>query len=383
MYIVAAFGVLILAVALTMALLPSLVEKKLNSRVSPPPYPASRAAQELHRSLFVADMHADSLMFNRDLLKRSAFGHVDIPRLVQGNVGLQVFTVVTQANASMSVDRNQAKDSITMLAMVEGWPLKTWGSFKERALYQARKFESLGVRSRGKFSAIHSQQELEHYLQRRRLEPGLTAGILGLEGAQALEGELENVDVLYRAGFRMVGPTHFFDNELGGSAHGESKAGLTDFGRRVIRRLEDLHITADLAHASEEMIDDILDMATRPVVVSHTGVKGTADNNRNLSDEQIRRIARTGGVIGIGFWHTATGGEDAEAIARAIRYAADIAGVDHVGLGSDFDGSIRQPFDATGLVQITEALMAVEFSPDEIGRIMGGNVLRVFQANLP
>lgn len=95
-------------------------------------------------------------------------------------------------------------------------------------------------------------------MKRRQLEPGLTAGILGLEGAQAVEGKLENVDVLYQVGFRTIGLTHFFDSELGSSAHGESKAGLTEFGRRVIRRMEDLHITVDLAHASEKMIDDIL-----------------------------------------------------------------------------------------------------------------------------
>ncbi|MHB1172591.1 MAG: dipeptidase [Lacisediminihabitans sp.] len=376
-------GVLLLVVVGVLILLPSIVERKLNTLRVPPPYDASGEAKALHKSLFVADMHADSLMFNRDLLHRSALGHVDIPRLVEGNVGLQLFTVVTQATASMKLDQNKASDSITMLAMVERWPIKTWRSFKERALHQAGKFESLAKRSRGTFFAIHNQGELERFLKERKANPSLTAGILGLEGAQALEGRLENLDVLYDAGFRMIGPTHFFDNELGGSAHGESKAGLTDFGRQVIRRMEEKHITVDLAHASTQMIEDVLNMATRPVVVSHTGVKGTMDNNRNLSDVQIRRIAATSGVIGIGFWETATGGTDARAIAKAIRYTVNLVGVEHVGLGSDFDGSVKEPFDATGLVQITEVLMAEGFSHDEIGKVMGGNVLRVFGENLP
>ena len=139
----------------------------------------------------------------------------------------------------------------------------------------------------------------------------------------------------------------------------------------------------DIAHASPKTIDDILAMATRPVVVSHTGVKGTCDNNRNLSDDQLRRIAATGGVIGIGFWDTAICGEDAAAIARAIKYAASIAGVEHVALGSDFDGSVKVPFDASGVPLITEALIAEGFSDNDIALIMGGNVLRLLSEYLP
>ena len=124
-------------------------------------------------------------------------------------------------------------------------------------------------------------------------------------------------------------------------------------------------------------------MSTKPVIVSHTGVKGTCNNNRNLSDEQIKGIAKTGGLIGIGYWETAVCGRDAKAIARAIRYTANVAGVEHVGLGSDFDGAVAEPFDTTGLVQITDALIAEGFSADETRMIMGGNVLRVLSLSLP
>ena len=139
----------------------------------------------------------------------------------------------------------------------------------------------------------------------------------------------------------------------------------------------------DLAHASPRTIADALAMATRPVVVSHTGVKGTCDNRRNLSDDELRGIARTGGVIGIGYWETAVCGTDAEAIARAIRYAAGVAGIDHVGLGSDFDGAITAPFDTTGLPLITDALLAQGFDQEEIAKIMGGNTIRLLLENLP
>ena len=139
----------------------------------------------------------------------------------------------------------------------------------------------------------------------------------------------------------------------------------------------------DLSHASAATIDDALAVATRPVVVSHSGVRGIADNARNLTDDQVRGVAANGGMIGIGFWPTACGGDDAAAIVRSIRYAVSIVGVEHVGLGSDFDGAVPVPFDATGMVQITDALLDDGFSAASIGSIMGGNVLRLLRETLP
>jgi membrane dipeptidase len=112
-------------------------------------------------------------------------------------------------------------------------------------------------------------------------------------------------------------------------------------------------------------------------------VKATCDNTRNLSDEQIKAIAKTGGVIGVGYWDTATCGDSAASIARAIRHVADLVGVEHVGLGSDYDGAIPAPFDTSGLVQITDALIDAGFTETEIGSIMGRNVLRLLIENLP
>ena len=139
----------------------------------------------------------------------------------------------------------------------------------------------------------------------------------------------------------------------------------------------------DVAHASFATIDDVLAVATRPVVASHTGVRGVADNSRNLSDDHLRGIAATGGLIGIGFWPTACGGDDAEAIARSIKYATNVAGVEHVALGSDFDGGVQTPFDVTGMVQVTDALLLAGFKDDEIAKVMGGNAVRVLGDALP
>jgi microsomal dipeptidase-like Zn-dependent dipeptidase len=181
----------------------------------------------------------------------------------------------------------------------------------------------------------------------------------------------------------MMAPTHFSDNDIGGSAHGVVKGGLTEMGREMIQRMEEKRMIVDLAHASSQTFDDVLAIASRPVIVSHTGVKATCDNTRNLSDEQIKALARNGGLIGIGFWDTAVCGQDGQAIARAIKHVANLVGVGHVALGSDFDGAIPAPFDATGVAQITDALLAEGFSESDIEMIMGGNVLRFLKENLP
>ncbi|HKS41258.1 MAG TPA: dipeptidase [Blastocatellia bacterium] len=383
--ILIALGVIILlALALFFFVVPGYVERDMNQTLNPPPYQASERALELHKQLLVADLHADSLLWNRDLLDRATRGHVDIPRLIEGNVALQAFTIVTKTPRNMNIDSNTSDtDNITLLAIAERWPISAWSSLKERALYQARKLEDTARRSNGKFTLIKTRDDLSNYLDRRSKEPGITAGFLGIEGAHALDEDVGNLDALFDAGIRMMAPTHFFDNDIGGSAHGVEKGGLTDKGREMIKRMEAKRMIVDLAHASAQTIDDVLAIATRPVVVSHTGVKGTCDNNRNLSDDQLRRIAKTGGVIGIGYWDTAVCGNDATAIARAIHYAANIVGIEHVALGSDYDGAIPAPFDTTGLVQITDALMAEGFNESEIAMIMGRNTLRLLAENLP
>ena len=367
-------------------ILPAQLEKRVNVSLSPPPYMASERAVELHKKLLVADLHADSLLWDRDLLDHASRGHVDVPRLIEGNVALQSFTVVTKTPYvwKMNIERNDdSTDNITILAIAQRWPTATWSSLTERALYQAKKLQDTAARSGGKFTLIRTSAELSSYLDRRITEPHITAGFLGIEGAQALDGNLDNIDVLLDAGFRMMSPSHFFDTDIGGSAHGVDKDGLTDKGKEMIRRMEAKHMIVDVAHASAKTIDDVLALATRPVFVSHGGVKGTCDNQRNLSDEQLKGIARTRGVIGIGYWDTAVCGTDAKAIARAIRYTANLVGVDHVGLGSDFDGAVAEPFDTSGLVQITDALLAEGFTDEEIGKIMGRNVLRLLIQNLP
>jgi microsomal dipeptidase-like Zn-dependent dipeptidase len=274
-------------------------------------------------------------------------------------------------------------DNIFWLALAQMQPLENLSSLTKRALWQAAKLHEYAEESNGKLVIIKTKSDLRNFVERRRKNEKIVGGWLGIEGAHALNDNVENVDVLFDAGFRMMSPSHFFDTEMGGSAHGIEKYGLTEKGREMIRRMEAKGMLVDVAHASPKVMEDVLQIATKPVVVSHTGVKGTCDNQRNLSDEQLRAIAKTGGIIGIGFWDTAVCGKDAQSIAKAIRHTANIVGTEHVALGSDFDGAVKVPFDTSGVGLITEALLNENFSEEEIARIMGENVLRLLSENLP
>jgi membrane dipeptidase len=373
---------LVILVAVWLAL-PGIVERRFNHTLHAPPYQPSEQAPTLHRKLIVADLHGDSLFWGRNLLKRSTRGHIDLPRLIEGNVAIQAFTVVTTSPRNLNIYRNSdSSDLVRYIAMFEGWPPRTWSSAKQRALYQAERLQKFAAQSGGALVIIRSRADLTRFVTSRNSSRGV-AGFLGTEGAQPLEGSLANLDDLYAAGFRMMAPTHFTDTAVAGAAAGINKGGLTDLGRLWVRAMESHRMIIDLAHASPATVRDVTAVATRPLLVSHTGVKGTCNNPRNLSDDELRAVARTGGVIGIGLWDTATCGSDARATARAIRYAVQIVGSDHVALGSDFDGGVTTPFDSSGWALLTDALLQEGFSEQDIHKIMGENVVRVLLETLP
>lgn len=365
------------------AVAPNVAERRMN-RVTNRSIAISDRARILHEKLFVADLHADTTLWNRNLLSRGGRGHVDVPRLVEGGVALQAFTIVTKTPRRMNIESNTADtDNITLLAVAQLWPPRTWNNLTERALYQASRVTAAAARPGGRLSVIRSAADLVAFETKRASDKTAVAAFIGVEGAHALAGDLSNLDRLYEAGIRMMAPTHFFDTEIGGSAHGVSRSGLTPLGREWVARMEVRKMVIDLAHASPATLDDVLKIATRPVVVSHTGVRGTCDNQRNLSDAQLAAISANGGLVGIGVWETAVCGGDAHAVARAISHAINVAGFEHVALGSDFDGAVTAPFDVTGLPQITQALLDLGLDETAIEGVMGGNVRRLLKRLLP
>ncbi len=373
---------LLVVAAAFFALAPGMVERGQN-KVVPVALNITPAARALHQRLTIADMHADPLLWSRDLNDRSAQGQVDIPRLIAGNVAFQVFSSVTKTPKNQNYDGNRGdSDNITLLAFAQLQPVRTWNSLLERSLYHAEKLNRFAADSSGALRVVRTPAELDRLLADRAKGEKVVGGMLSVEGLQNLEGKLANLDRLHAAGFRMAGFTHFFDNEVAGSMHGTAKGGLTPLGVQVLARMERLGMIVDVAHASPAAVDEILERATRPVVSSHGGVQATCKVNRNLTDAQLKGIAATGGVVGIGYWDGAICSTEPKAIAAAIAHAVEVAGIDHVGLGSDFDGAVTTGFDTGQIAAVTQALLDRGFSPADIARIMGGNVLRVIRAGI-
>ncbi len=374
--------VLVAAIAF-FALAPGIAERGMN-KVEPTSLPAlSPETHALHARLTIADLHGDTLLWKRGPTDRADRGHIDLPRLIAGNVALQVFSSVTKTPEGQNYDANSGDtDNITMLAIGQLQPVRTWGSLLERSLWHATKLERAGAASRRQLRVIRTPADLDRLLAERRGGAKAVGAMLSIEGLHNLEGKLANLDRLHAAGFRMAGLTHFFDNEIAGSMHGLVKGGLTPLGRQVVQRMEALGMIVDIAHASHPAVAEVLAMAQRPVVSSHGGVQATCKANRNLTDAEIRGIARTGGVVGIGYWDAAVCSTAPSAIAAAIAHVRDLVGVNHVGLGSDFDGAVTTGFDTSQLALVTQALVDRGFSEREIAQVMGGNVLRVIRAGM-
>lgn len=362
---------------------PGIIEGSMNKVVPAKLAKPSDAAKQLHASLQIADMHADTLMWRRSLLDRSNSGQVDLPRLIEGNVALQVFSSVTKTPKHQNYDANTGDtDNITLLTIAQLQPPKTWSSLLERSLFHARKLDRAAAGSNGKLRVIHTPAELDQLLADRARGRKVVGGMLSIEGLQDLEGQLGNLDKLHAAGFRMAGMAHFFDNDVAGSMHGVKKGGLTPLGRQVLARMEQLGMIVDIAHSSHESVAEILRLAKRPVVSSHGGVQATCKVNRNLTDDEIKGVAATGGVVGIGYWDAAVCGTEPANVVRAILHVRNLVGIDHVGLGSDFDGAVTTGWDTSKLIAITGALLDAGLSPDDIRKVMGGNVLRVIRAGI-
>lgn len=382
-WLIALLLIIALAALAFFALAPGIIERGTNQIDGKPLPQVSERAKALHKTLTIVDLHSDTLLWKRDILDRATRGHMDLPRLEDGNVALQILASTTKSPKGQNYDANSGDtDNITSLVIAQLQPVRTWNSLLERSLWHAEKLHRAVAASDGKLRAVATAADLDALLAARKGKPLNTGALLSLEGLHPLEGKLANLDKLYAAGFRMAGLTHFFDNDLAGSMHGLKKGGLTPFGRQVVTAMEAKGMIVDIAHCSNACVADILKMARRPVVSSHGGVQATCKVNRNLSDEQIRGVAATGGLVGIGYWDAAICDTSPASIAKAMKHVRDLVGIDHVALGSDYDGATTVRFDTSKLVQVTQALIDAGFSDDEIRAAMGGNAVRVLKAGL-
>jgi len=379
--IVLTIAVLLIAgLVFTVGVLAPNFDKKVNAVIPHAPYPVSDAAQALHDQLYIADLHTDSLLWRRNPAKRHARGHVDLPRLREGGVNFQIFSAVTKSPRGLNFDENDgdAPDDIALLAKVQLWPLRTWNSIFERAVFQAERLQNVEANPRNRLVIARRKADMD-------APDGSLVALLLTEGAHPLEGEIDNIDRLFAEGYRAMGLQHFFDNELGGSMHGRSQAGLTDFGRDAVLHMVKTGIIIDAAHASEAVVRDVLALTEAPIFISHGGIISHCPKtaNRNLPDDVLRQIAARGGIIGIGYFEGVICDITPAGIAATIVHGVDLLGADAVALGSDFDGTVTTTLDTSELAAITQALMDKDMPPPVIRKVMGENAKRFFRENLP
>lgn len=378
-------GILFLIYFLFTLIASPIIDKSFNTVVPPNNYTVSQKANDLYQRLdFVGDLHCDALLWNRNLTKQQDYGHVDFPRMQKSNVAFQAFTIVTKSPKGQNFETNSAEapDNITSLSIGQGQHPSTWFSLVNRAIYQCKKLHKFAANYNDQFIVIKSKTDVETLLQKRATDKSVIGGLLGIEGGHCLEGDIKNLQKIYDAGVRMLGPTHFFDNEMGGSAHGLEKGGLTEFGFEVLQEMERKNMIIDVAHSSDRAVDDILQHYKGPILSSHTGVDGTMDSYRNLSDRHVKEIAQKNGLIGIAFFPGAIGNKGIVGIVDAMKYTKELIGAKYIALGSDFDGSVATPFDVTGYPYLVEEMLRQGFSEKEIRGILGENLKLFLLENL-
>jgi membrane dipeptidase len=318
----------------------------------------SEQARALHAEHPAIDLHADTLMWSRWLgydlheaheppLWRAAFGgHVDLPRMRQGGVGAQFFGLV----------------SLPVAERVRGLARAVHEQIDALVETIARRPADLRLaRTAGDIAACHRD--------------GAVAALLGIEGAHALEGDLDQIDVFARRGVRYLGLLHFSANAAGYPAYGRGRHdddGLTAWGFDLVGRCEDAGVLVDLAHINRRGFLDACAVAKRPPIVSHTGVLGAFDHWRNIDDAQLRAVADKGGIVGVIFYPRYLGGNGLEPVVKHLLHILDVVGEDAPALGSDWDGFIvptRELADPRGLPLLTDALLAAGVSERVIGKM--------------
>ena len=329
--------------------------------------------EEIHRRTCVADAHADSLMWNRDLVHASNKGHVDFPRLREAGVKLQCFTIVTRGFPIIG--------GFPLFAAWNRWPKQARQGEWARALYQIDQLEKFCDASAGTAKVADSAQALDDNLHHDRL-----SAVIGIEGAHALEGDVSRVAELWRRGVRFMSLTHLSNNELGGSSFPLMKEkALTPHGHDVLDEMARIRMPVDVAHASRTTLDEILAHPTALPMCSHTGVQAQDGNWRNLPDSALKKIADRGGVIGVIFATLYVGGDLPDDVVRHIDHAINVMGEDAVSLGSDFDGMIPLPRgmrDVRDLHLLTEAMQRRGWPERRIEKVLGENWRRFFSETL-
>lgn len=329
------------------------------------PYKVAAEAKAIYGRLnFMADLHCDALRWGRERIKRGARGHVDFAGMREANVGLEMFTIVSKSLAGQNMKRNNsdAVEDVTLLTIAKDEGRWNWFSLINRTISQSEDLAGVVSDDDEKAIFVTSKADLEKLIQVKKSDEELIGAMSGIEGGNAPKRKIENLDIVYNAGVRMIGPTHFSNNKFGGSAHSETEKGLTDFGKAAIELINELEILVDLAHVSPAIVEDVLNLSSDAVIVSHTSVRAGLNSQPNLEDLQIKKIAGNCRIIAIAFFEMAVGEPEPPNIIASIRHIRD----PYVALGSDFDGWMTVLFELTSLPLIVQDLLNAGFKEEEV-----------------
>ena len=318
-------------------------------------------AKQVHQKAIVFDGHCDTILeivnHKRSLGSRASTGHLDIPRLKEGGIDIQVFAVFIED--IYKPDRSLKRT----LQLIDCF------------------YNEIG-KNQDEISLITNFNQLEEVNR-----AGKIAAVLSIEGGEALEGDLAVLRVLYKLGVRLLTLTWNQRNQIAdGLNESRTGGGLTEFGIRVIEEMNRLGMLVDVSHLSEAGFWDVVKYSKTPIIASHSNCYTICPHRRNLKDGQIKAIVDKGGVIGITFVPNFLTQENKKAtledVIKHIDYLVEKAGVDYVGLGSDFDGTGGLPLDLEGVEKvpnITIELVKRGYKEEDIKKILGGNFLRVFK----
>jgi membrane dipeptidase len=348
----------------------------LGCRASPPEEAVAEEEAEpispalLHDRALVIDAHADTplrLMKGEDICQRSDSGHLDFPRMREGGVKAQFFSIFVYPQAVPESNFARALKIIDSL---------------ERS-----------VKSCPDQVEIATTATVVEELHRK----GKLAALIGVEGGHAIAGSLDKLRILHERGARYLTLTWSNTNEFADSSGDAGRwGGLNQLGRLVVAEMNRLGMIVDISHVSDKTFWDVMEVTRKPVIASHSSCRALHDVPRNLSDEMLRAVSRNGGVVCINFYPLflspsfrpkKEGTNEAHDVTLDILidhvdHAIRVAGVDHVGLGSDFDGIDAVPVgmeDVTRMPAITEALLSRGYAPQDIEKVLGLNLLRVMR----
>ncbi len=329
-----------------------------------------RQAQRLHDRILSLDTHCDTPMFfpqDVDFGRRDEKILVDLPKMTEGRLDATIMVCyLPQPKQGETFQQNVSFD-------VSG-----------PKAYADLIFDKIGQIVEKNADAVALARTPDELWQNKRA--GKKSIMLGIENGLALEGNLQNIRHFHERGIVYITLCHNGDNDICDSARGsQTHNGVSAFGEKVIREMNRLGIMVDLSHAHEKSFYDALDISETPIVCSHSSARALCDHPRNLTDDQMRALARKGGVCQITLYHGFLLKEGEATILDAMRHldhAIQVMGIDHVGLGTDFDGDggIRGLADASELTLFTRQLLARRYSEQDIQKIWGGNFLRVMQS---